>query len=85
MFALPKKASVGPQMMMARALFKKYGIVFLNKGRTKQEQKEGNEARDGSRWLAYDLSAFVTSKWAANMSRSEGSTFWIKLYIFVLT
>ncbi len=57
-----KRASAGTQMMLGRALFKKYGIVFPNKGRTKQEQKEGDEPRDTGRWLAYDLSAFVTGK-----------------------
>ncbi len=42
-----KRASAGPQLMLRRALLKKYGIVFPNKGRTKQEQKEGGEPRDG--------------------------------------
>ena len=38
-----------------------------------------NEPEDGSQWLSYDLSADVASKWASNMSRSEGSTFWVKM------
>ena len=66
-------------MMLARALLKRYGIVFPMKGRSTEEQKKVNEAEDGSRWLSYDLSADVTSKWASNMSRSEGSTFWVKM------
>ena len=66
-------------MMLARALLKRYGIVFPMKGRSTEEQKKVNESEDGSQWLSYDLSADVTSKWASNMSRSEGSTFWVKM------
>ena len=66
-------------MMLARALFKRCGIVFPMRGRSTEKQKKVNEPEDGSQWLSYDLSADVTSKWASNMSRSEGSTFWVKM------
>ena len=54
-------------------------MAFPNRGRTKQERNEQNEPRGGGRWFAYDLSHFITGRWAANMSRLEGSMFWVKI------
>ena len=62
-------------MQLRRALLKQYGIIFLIKGR----RKHGQDVPGGEgQWFAYDLSLFITGKWAVNSMRSEGSTFWVK-------